>query len=146
MNIKSPKLLPRPTVSIQPTSISLPLCTLHFVHPCKYLKKNSINHRPCIPQPFLATAIFLSTALVSASIVVPGSIMPGPSFRVISMTGVSIQSVQEMAVAFGLAPNIDNANTSLGILLDPGQFFVFFFGMVTVRSCIAAWVKVRKRA
>ncbi|KAM0796519.1 hypothetical protein BDR22DRAFT_893203 [Usnea florida] len=73
------------------------------------------------PQPFLAAALSLFTALSSASIngiAVPSSIAPGSTFRVTITTVDFIQTVQDVAIAFGLAPNADIANTSLGTLLN----------------------------
>ncbi|KAL9075951.1 MAG: hypothetical protein Q9161_001345 [Pseudevernia consocians] len=73
------------------------------------------------PQPFLATTLSLFTAFASASIsgiAVPSTIAPGSSFRVTIITEDFIQSVQDVAIAFGLAPNAAIANSSLGTLLS----------------------------
>ena len=86
------------------------------------------------PQPLLATALSLFTALTSArigGIAVPSTIAPGSSFRVTILTEDYIQSVQDVAIAFGLAPNANIANSSLGALLDskylgPGKLYLRF--------------------
>ncbi len=85
-------------------------------------------------QAFLATALTLSTALTSASIsgiAVPSTIAPGSNFRVTIITEDFTQSVQDVAIAFGLAPNAAIANSSLGTLLSskylgPGKLFSSF--------------------
>ena len=88
------------------------------------------------PQPILATALSLFTALTSAriyGIAVPSTIAPGSNFRVTILTQNYIQSVQDVAIAFGLAPNDQIANSSLGTLLNskylgPGKLFSNGYG------------------
>lgn len=73
------------------------------------------------PQNFLAGPLPLFTALTSASIsgiAVPSTIASGSSFRVTIIAEDFIQSVQDVAISFGLAPNAAIANSSLGTLLS----------------------------
>ena len=70
-------------------------------------------------QPFLTATLFTAFASARISgIAVPSTIAPGSNFRVTILTQDYIQSIQDVAIAFGLAPNAAIANSSLGTLLN----------------------------
>ncbi|KAI9703069.1 MAG: hypothetical protein M1820_005941 [Bogoriella megaspora] len=77
------------------------------------------------PQTLLAAGLSLLTPLTSAiitGIAVPDSIAPSSQFKVIIQTANYIQSVQDVAIAFGFAPTNISEPETLGLTLLSSKY------------------------